>query len=70
MHAIAPVVGRECRARNLDVLVVIYRKILPVARTRAQRRHTQHVGDELKSLAVPREDHRARAGKPVRFRNG
>ena len=56
-------------AGDTHVLIVIHRKILPIARTRPQRRDTQHVGDELESAAVPRENHRAGAGKPRRFCN-
>ena len=36
-------------AGNRDVLVVIHGEVLAVARTGAQRRDAQHVGDELEA---------------------
>ena len=61
-------IARDERARgDGNVFLVIHRKILAVAGARAQRRYAQHVGDELVSLAVPREDHGARSGQARRF---
>ena len=51
--------GRQGLARDLHVLVVIHREVLAVAGTGAQRRHTQHVGNVLKLLPIPGEDHGA-----------
>ena len=63
----APSRGFERLAGDRHVLVVVHREVLAVAGTRAQRRHAQHVGDELEALAVPGEDHGAGAGEARRF---
>ena len=63
----APSVSGQGVARNLHVLVVIDREVRAVARARAERRDAEHVGDELIPAAVPREDHRARSGQPLRL---
>jgi len=51
-------------ARDRHVLVVVHREIPAVARTRAERRHAQYIGNKLKALPVPCEDHRTRTRKP------
>ena len=67
-HFVLPVHRLQCLARNLHVFVVIHRKIAAIARGRAQRRHAEHVGDESEFGSIPREDHGARAGEALRFR--
>ena len=69
-NLIAPIFKGERLARNLYVLVVIDRKIFSVARAGAQRRHSKHVRDEFKSLAIPGEDHRAGAGQSLCLLDG
>ena len=48
---------------------MVHGKISPVTRARTQWRHAEHVGDELKCVSVPGEDHRARSRQPLCFRN-
>src|ERR1039457_542498 len=64
---VLPVAGLQPLGGDGDVLVVIHREILPIARTGAQWGYAQHVGDELETLAVPGEDHGARPGESRRL---
>ncbi len=54
-------------ARYLDELVVIHREVRTIAVRRAERRDTEHVGDEAEARAVPGPDQRAGTRQPLRF---
>ena len=64
-HFVGAVALAEDFAGDGDVLVVVHREVAAVAGARAERRDTEHVGDELEALAVPGEDHGAGAGEAL-----
>src|SRR5579872_5071459 len=63
----AAVDGGELIAWDLDVFVVVDRKVLTIAGAGAQRRDSENVGDELELLSVPCPDHGTGAREALRF---
>ena len=57
----------ERGAGDLHIFIVVDWKVAAIAGTRAERSDAEHIGDELKFLAVPGKDHRAGTGEALRL---
>src|SRR5262245_7123381 len=64
---VMPVALAQHAAGHPDILFVIGREVLALARTRAERSDTEYVGEESELMPVPRVDHRAGSGEPRLF---